>query len=164
MSETTLETSRAPGGPHHLLAQWVGRYEGTTTVYLEPEKAADTSPWKGEARLLLGGRFLEIAYQAGFQGQVTEGVLLVGFHLSRRSWELAWMDTWHTGTALQLGRGGADGRVSALAFYGDGQGGPDWGWRTAIFAPDARHLTIEMHNIGPDGATALAVSTVLARR
>ena len=54
--------------------------------------------------------------------------------------------------------------LSILGGYGDGQGGPDWGWRTEIEQTDADTLVIVMTNIMPQGEEVKPVETRYKRK
>lgn len=70
----------------------------------------------------------------------------------------AWAESFGTGTSIMFSTSApGDARLSMPGSYGDGQGGPRWGWRTAIDLPDDDTLDLRMYNISPSGEEALAV-------
>lgn len=160
MGKQSFEESKAEGGAHHRLARMAGRWEGATKVWFEPGDPADTSPQSGVIRLLGGGRWLLHEYEGAFRGKPQQGVALLAFHLDAGAYESAWVDSFHTGTSIMSSTGPVDdGQFNALSSYGDGQGGPPWGWRTQFEQPADDELILRMFNISPQGAETLAVET-----
>lgn len=144
-------------GAHARMARMVGEWAGETRTWFEPGKLADTSPWRGTVRSILEGAFVEIAYEGAIGGEALRGRALLGHHLDRERWEMAWVDGFHTGTAVMYSTGaGADGGIDVRGHYPAGDG-PDWGWRTVIEQPDADRLVITMFNVTPGGEEAKAV-------
>lgn len=164
MAKAEFEASLADGR-HAALQRMVGRWQGTTRVWFEPDKPpAMEVAQQGSLRSVLGGRFLLHEYRYGEGDGAGEGIALYGLHLDEHAWEAAWIDSFHTGTAIMFSAAQDDGGgFGVLGSYGDGQGGPRWGWRTTIAQPSADELVVTMFNITPDGVEAKAVETVYRR-
>jgi Protein of unknown function (DUF1579) len=159
MGAMDFESSLAKGS-HHWLARLAGDWQGTTRTWFEPGKLADESTWQGRIRPVLGGRFALYEYRGSITGKALEGLALLGYDLERRRYEMAWIDAFHTGTAILSGVGLCDdARFAALARYGNPAVGPEWGWRTEIELPSADELVITAWNIPSDGEAARAVET-----
>jgi len=164
MGKQAFEASLAEGGRHHGLARMAGEWAGTYKLWFEPDKLAGESTQRGSIRSIAGGRFLLHEYEGSFDGEPFSGVAILGHHIDDGTWESAWVDSFHTGTAIIFSASpSGDERFSALGSYGDGQGGPRWGWRTELEQPDADTLVITMFNITPNGDEAKAVEIRYAR-
>lgn len=164
MGKAEFEQSLA-SGQHQVLALMSGNWEGATRVWFEPDQPPVMDVQQsGTLRSVLGGRFLLHEYRYGEGEQAGEGIALYGLHLDEDAYEVAWVDSFHTGSAIMFSTAHADDSgFKALGSYGDGQGGPRWGWRTAIAQPAADELVITMFNITPDGVEARAVETRYGR-
>ena len=163
MGQAEFEASRA-NGIHAQLQRMTGTWEGPFRIWFEPGKLADESIQRGTLRSLLGGRVLLHEYTGTCSGQPFEGVAMIGHHLDEQRYECAWAESFGTGTSIMYSTGTpGDPRFAVLGSYGDGQGGPRWGWRTEIEQPDDDHLTIRMFNITPAGEEALGVETCYRR-
>lgn len=164
MGKADFERSLQSGG-HQALAAMAGDWQGTTRVWFEPDKPpAMEVAQSGSLRSVLGGRFLMHEYRYGEGDQAGEGIAFYGLHLDENAYEAAWIDTFHTGTSILFSTAADDGGgFKALGSYGDGQGGPRWGWRTEIAQPSADELVIAMFNITPDGQEMKGVETRYSR-
>lgn len=159
-----FEMSQAPGGLHHSLARMAGEWSGTTQVWFQPGDPVDTSEQSGTIRVVGGGRFLLHEYRGSFQGAAQDGVALCAVHLDAQNFETAWVDSFHTGTAIMSSSGPIEAGFSALTSYTYGQGGPPWGWRTTFEQPSDDELLITMMNITPKGEECKAVETRYSRK
>lgn len=163
MGKKEFEASKA-GGAHRRLAAMAGEWEGTFKLWFEPGDPVCESKQTGSIRSVLGGRFLLHEYETEMNGEPISGIAIYGHHLDGGTWEAAWGESFGTGTQLMHCTGPAAGGFNVLGSYGDGRGGPDWGWRTEIEQPDADTLVIVMTNISPNGEEAKAVETRYARK
>lgn len=165
MGKQEFQASLAEGGMHHRLARMAGEWEGTFRLWFAADQLACESPQRGSIRSILGGRFLLHEYESSFDGEPIDGVAIYGYHLDEGVCESAWVESFGTGTSIMFSTGTAgEPRLSVLGSYGDGQGGPRWGWRTELEQPDADTLVITMTNITPEGEAVKAVETRYARR
>lgn len=163
MGSETFEASLA-NGRHAQLARMAGDWEGRFRLWFQPDELACEAPQRGRIRSVLGGRFLLHEYSSRFNDDPIEGMALYGCHLGDNEWQAAWVESFGTGTQLMFCTGpGDDPRLNVLGSYGDGQGGPRWGWRTQLEQPDDDTLVIRMFNVAPQGEEHLAVETRYTR-
>lgn len=164
MGKQAFEASLADGR-HRQLAQMAGDWEGSFRLWFTPDALACEAPQRGRIRSALGGRFLIHEYETRFNDDPIEGVVIYGYHLDDGNWESAWVESFGTGTSIMFstGNGGNAPHPDMLGSYGDGQGGPRWGWRTRLEQPDPDTLVITMFNITPQGEEMRAVETRYTR-
>jgi hypothetical protein len=152
-----LDDSRATG-PHALLRRLVGRWEGTASLWFDPSgPPADEQPVTGEIVPVHGDRYLEHRYTTTLFGETHSGTALVGCHLDRSLWRVAWVDSFHTGTDVMFSEGpwvAGAGAVDVLGSY-DCEGGPA-GWRTTL-TPTGDGLDVRHLNVPPGEGEQLAV-------
>jgi hypothetical protein len=168
MTTRPLDATSAPTTPfnptahHTALHELVGRWAGETQLYLDPSAPPETSRTEATVESLLGGRWVRIDYQGTAMGKPHAGVLMLGYHRDAHSFEAAWIDSFHTGTAIMLSVGEpGDGSISVLGSYA--AGAERWGWRTTLRRDGADGLVIEALNITPAGEAHPAVTTRLRR-
>jgi Protein of unknown function (DUF1579) len=153
--------------PHELLAAFCGSWRGLCRTCHEEGVISDESPWAGTIRLMLKDRFAVHEYEASCGGEAFSGVMTMGYCKARERWELAWTDSAHTGTAIQYSTGGAwvpgSKSFEVSCTYADGQGGPEWGWRTVVTLETPDRLSIRQYNSMPEGTPAGGVFTIYER-
>ena len=164
MSEK-FETSKTTGA-HYQLSRLVGEWEGTTKLWFEPGKLADESPVRGSMRLVLDGRFILHEYKGSQGGKPLEGIAFYGFHLGLNKFQSAWIDSFHTGSAIMFSEGNkGENNISMLGSYAYVT--PEieqyWGWRTTIEMISDDELLIIAYNVTPEGEEAQATKTVYKR-
>lgn len=146
----------ANNGWHAELAHIAGDWQGVTRTWFGPDQLANESEISASIRPLLSGRFFLHEYECLFDGKPEQGLALYGFHIDEAQWEAAWVDDFHTGTAILFSQGTGE-TFNALGSYFAGANEPRWGWRTEISQPHSDRLLITMHNIPPGGEAVKAV-------
>jgi hypothetical protein len=124
---------------------------------------ADESTTLLQAEALLGGRWLRIVTRGTMLAKPHAGEMLLGYHKDAREYELAWIDSSHTGSAILFSTGAAavEGVVDVVGSYRAGE--ERWGWRTRLSAPSSLELVLEAFNISPDGVEQRALLSRFTR-
>jgi hypothetical protein len=134
---------------HATLGQLVGSWRGSTQLWLEPNSPPEVTPAELHAEWVLGGRWLRLVQIGTALGKPHAGEMLLGFHKEPEEWQLAWIDSFHTGSAIMLlsGPPSEPGMVEVVGSYA--AGAERWGWRTRLYAPLPEKLILESFNISP---------------
>lgn len=100
-----------PGPEHATLARLAGEWDQTILVW--PGPGTDPLEVRGEStnRLLLGGRFLEIAAAADWPGRPVEAATVVGFDRRRGEYTVIRMDSQGTYWVTASGLASSGGRI-----------------------------------------------------
>ena len=153
------------GDEHDRLAALAGDWRGISRVFLDPSKPPLEDGFRARAAMVVGKRFLRIAYDTALGGKPATGELLVAFERDEGRWAASWVDTFHTGSAILFSHGVPShdrGPVSVFGTYFV-KGVPErWGWRTEL-DDGAGGLVIRMFNVSPDRHEDLGVEVVLSR-
>lgn len=163
----TVPTKKRELNPEHArMAQYAGDWKGTARTIFEPGAPPIEAQLDLHAATILGGRFLRFEYRSTVQDDPIAGELLVGFEIGDPHWTMAWADSFHTGTAIQLHQGPPVGEgepISAKGTYFVGPEHPRWGWRIELHAPRDNGFVLRMFNATPEGSEALGVEITLRR-
>jgi hypothetical protein len=152
-----------PTAAHALLQRFAGSWRGTTRLWLEPGTPPEETLTELRAQLILGGRWLRLESVGTSFGKPHAGEMLLGFHKDAGEYELAWIDSSHTGSAIMLSTGPASSEpvVDVVGSYR--AGAERWGWRTRLHCPSPGELAIDAFNISPQGQEDRAIATLLRR-
>lgn len=155
---------RSSGSPHHFFAQLAGHWQGTSKLWLEPDKLANEAPIVGTIQLVLDGRFALFLYQSTIDDEAQHGMITFGYNTLLDQYEASWVDSFHNNTAIMFCTGDAKGNgFFVLGSYPDPSGGPDWGWRTEVELINNDRLIITAYNITPEGMEGKATELSLTR-
>lgn len=146
--------------PTELLLSLTGTWEGTTKTWFDPAVLADESPCRGTIRRMFDSRFVTHEYESAHGGKPLRGFAMMGFNEESKLVEVAWIDTFHMSTAMMFSTGAPRPEgFSVLGSYGDGKGGPRWGWRTELRVEGPDALILTAYNISPAGEEGRALET-----
>lgn len=153
--------------PLELLAFLAGDWQGVCQTSFEEGVVTDESPWSGSISLKPSAKFAVHEYSGSLGGKPFSGVMTLAYNVLRSRWELAWTDSFHTQGAIMFATGGAweagSNSLTVNCSYPDGQGGPEWGWRTVVALETPNRLSIRQCNSLPDGTPAGGVFTAYDR-
>lgn len=153
-------------GAHYHLSLLVGEWEGSAKTWFEPDKLEDESPAKGIMKQILGGQYILHEYAGSFAGKPLEGLAIIGYNMALKRYEMAWVDSFHTGTAIMFSegeRGRAQVNVTGSYAYVTPETEQYWGWRTTIELTNPDELVLTAYNISPEGEEQKATETIYKR-
>lgn len=103
-----------PGVEHKKLARYVGEWN----VEMKMGSGAKALVYQGtaESRMLVGGRYLQIEYQAKSQSKSTEGIFTLGFDPRHQHFTLIAMDSF--GTYFVTSQGKRDNKTGMIRMRG----------------------------------------------
>ena len=149
-----------------LQARLIGSWHGRARLWFEPGDPAYDETVEGDVAATMNGRWVRHEYSTVIDGQREYGSALIGFVASKRIWQIAWVDSFHTSSGGVMVSEGptdeTDSAIDALGSYEAGDG-PRWGWRTE-YEPVDDGLVVRHFNVSPAGEEVLAVQFDYERR
>lgn len=104
----------APGEPHKLFASLTGSWATKAKEWMDPQKPAIESTGSADARLLLGGRFLQQEITGSMHGKPYSGIWTIAYDNLLKQYVSTWIDTMSTQIFMMNGTASADGRTITL--------------------------------------------------
>jgi hypothetical protein len=89
---------------HDLLKSLVGTWKTTVKFWMDPAGQPEESEGTSEAKMIMGGRFVEQAYNGTAMGQPFEGRGLVGYDNLKKEYTSIWFDNMSTGIMTGAGQ------------------------------------------------------------
>lgn len=141
-----------PGPEHKALEAWVGTWDTTAKMWMDPSAPPQESKGVAENKMALGGRFLEQSFEGTFMNQPFTGRGYVGYDLYKKQYVSTWMDTMGTMIVMATGTADASGKkVTMTGQMDDFMTGKKMDFKETATVIDPDHNVFEMWMPGPDG-------------
>ncbi|MBI4881988.1 MAG: DUF1579 domain-containing protein [Planctomycetes bacterium] len=156
-----------PGEEHELLATLAGEWEMSYSMWMEPGGEAMQSRGEGTARMILGGRFLELQSTGLMMGMKTESLQILGFDRRHGEFTAVGFDT--MGTYYVTARGAASPDAKFISMSGTDEdpqlGRQVYRFEIEIKSADEYVFSVVFTELGPmKFADGFKMVEVVARR
>ncbi|HEX5135063.1 MAG TPA: DUF1579 domain-containing protein [Thermoanaerobaculia bacterium] len=134
-----------PGAEHKKLEAFVGTWDTTAKMWMEPGAPPQESTGVAENKMALGGRYLEQNFEGTMMNQPFSGRGYTGYDLYKKQYFGTWMDT--MGTSMMNATGTADASGKSFTFKGsmdDPMSGKKMNFKEVVTLVDNDHHTFEM--------------------
>lgn len=162
---SNFETSKATG-VHQQLSKLAGNWQGQMKTWFGTDNLVNEATIEGTIRPVLEGKYLMHEYKSSFEAKPFEGMAIYGYDLALKKYESAWIDSFHTGTAImfsQSERAATDIKMLGSYAYVTPETEQHWGWRTHIELKGDDELVITAYNISPEGEESKATEIIYHR-
>ena len=102
---------------HKQLDYFVGDWDATTTMYMDPKAPPQKSEGKAHSESIFGGRYLQMKYEGSYEGQTFNGEGMFGFDNTSGKFFNTWIDSGSTG--FWLAWGSYDSAAKTYTFHGE---------------------------------------------
>ena len=148
MDEKMVEAMKlmAPGENHAKLAQFIGKFKATTTMWMDAASAPQISEGISESKWILGGRFVQQTFTGQFMGKPFEGMGIIGYDNVAKEYNSIWLDSVSTGIMKATAK--YDDATKVFSEEGSFScpltGRKDNAYKSVTTVVDADHYTYEM--------------------
>lgn len=112
-----FEQAAKPGPQHAMLAESVGDWSATVSMWMDPSAPPEVSSAEVSRKLELNGRVVEEHWQGSMMGQPFTGIGRTGYdNVTGRYWS-TWTD--NMSTAVMIMYGDYDADAETFTFHGD---------------------------------------------
>ncbi|RMH15613.1 MAG: DUF1579 domain-containing protein [Acidobacteria bacterium] len=148
----TMAKLAAPGEHHEHIAKLAGNWTYRSTMWPAPGQPPIESEGTLEARMILGGRFLESTYKGDFMGTAFEGRGIDGYDNYTQKHTAYWIDSMGTMNLTFSGDCSDDHKVTTMeAAFVDPMTGQPMKFRSVTTLVDDDHFTFEAYMVSPEG-------------
>ena len=137
---------------HAYLENFEGDWDIETTAWMQPGANPETAQNSATAKLIFGGRFLQVDFKGSMFGQPFEGLQIIGFDNHKKKFTTFWIDS--SSTAFYLTEGSRETKSNIVSEHGlwpDPMTGTDMKVRTVTTLTNKDEYTLEMYMGLPDG-------------
>jgi hypothetical protein len=106
-----------PGEPHKLLATMAGSWDISMKAWMDPSKPPEESKATSEAKMILGGRYLEEKITGSFGGMEFLGQALQAYDNVQKKHIFAFIDNF--GTGISTADGKYDAEKKTISYNGE---------------------------------------------
>jgi len=150
--QAAMMKAMQPGEHHKHLAQFAGKFEYTSKMWMQKGMPAMESSGTSESQMILGGRYLEDVVLGNYGGMPFEGRGLMGYDNTTREYSFTWIDNMGTGMISATGKCSdngktitMDGKMMSPTMEGE------MPFREVLRVVDAKHHVMEWYGPSPDG-------------
>jgi hypothetical protein len=141
-----------PGEHHEHLARYEGNWKGVVKMWMAPDGPPSVDESQTEARLIMGGRYLEMKHVGNFGGMPFEARAIEGYDNAAGRYESMWIDNFGTLILYFTGSCSHDGKHREMVTeFGDPVSGGTIKYRSAYQWIDDDHFTYTAYMDKGDG-------------
>jgi hypothetical protein len=150
--QAAMTEAMTPGEHHKHLARFAGKFEYTSKMWMAPGAAPMDSKGTSEAKMILGGRYLQDQVTGQWSGMPFEGMALSGYDNVAGQYTYIWLDNFGTGFTRATGSCSEDGKTIKFEGTMAAPGTPDpVKFKEVVRLVDDTSHVMEMYMSSPTG-------------
>jgi hypothetical protein len=152
-------TPPKPGPEHKVLESLTGTWTAKAKMWLEPGKEPATSEGKMTNKWIMGGLFLEQAFDGKFMNMPFKGLGVTGYDSAKKKYVGTWIDS--MGGGIMVMEGTYDEKTKTLTTFSDeiDPQGKKSKFRSSVKILSADHHVQEMFNT-PEGGKEMKMMEI----
>ncbi|ALL08280.1 hypothetical protein AQ505_24060 [Pedobacter sp. PACM 27299] len=153
-----------PGDVHKMIANDDGKWDGEVTMWMAPGAPPTKSKTSSTNSMIMGGRYQKSIHEGNMMGMPFEGMSLLGYDNSKKTFVSTWID--NMGTGMMNMEGTWDDATKTINFKGkcvDPMTGKDMDVREVFKFVDKDHQVMEMY-CNTDGKEMKTMEIQFSRR
>lgn len=141
-----------PHENHAYFKNFVGNWDVKSTAWMEPGAQPSVGQNSSQAELIMGGRFLKMAFKGNMFGQPFEGLQIVGYDNLEKKYITFWIDNSSTSFYFTSGSRDESGKVmNETGLWPDPMTGGKMKVRAVTRIISQDEYIYELYMVGPDG-------------
>ena len=153
-----------PGAQHKMLESMAGSWETKVKTWPEPGMPPMESTGSSQAKMIMGGRFLQEEFKGEMMGTPFGGLGITGYDNHSKKFESIWLDSSSTSILLFMGPASQDNKTIIMdCSHDDAVRGP-MKWRSITRFIDANKHIFEMYNTVQSGKEVKSMEITYTRR
>ena len=111
--QARMQEYATPNANHEFLNSLAGTWKANVKFWMDPKSEPIESEGTSEAKMIMGGRFLEQTFSGSAMGQPFEGRGLYGYDNMRKEYIVLWFDNMATGIMRSSAKYNSETKVMA---------------------------------------------------
>jgi hypothetical protein len=141
-----------PGQGHKFLQKFVGQWEVTTKMWQKPGAKPEITQGSAAGKMILGGRYVKLAYKGTVMGMPFEGFGLHAYDNHIKKYLSTWIDNVGTGIMFSTGSVDKSGKIlTEHATIDDFMTGKKEKVKSVTTFVNADKFVMEMYMVSPQG-------------
>jgi hypothetical protein len=154
-----------PNENHKYFEQFVGTWEVKSKMWFQPGSEPTVTTVTAEGKMILGGRYLHLAFEGPMMGQLFKGIQITGYDNFINEYRTFWIDNMGTSFYETSGTLDESGKIMTQTGVWPGMAPGEKQKVKMVTKPISKDKFIfEMYMILPDGSEFKSIENISTRK